>query len=642
MPKENNKMQVDIENLLKQNVNDLLSIKELYSKLEELQEKITQIKYIDNTLVKKLKKEYEKLNKIILDENIQLKLTNDVETINSKLDNDIELINSQLDTKVNYLSPEMFGAKGDGVADDTNALKSLFNSNISDSKIILGKNKIYKSTQKIDCGAINNVEINGNGSQIVFYVNDECINFNIGELNNYKSLTITSPITVNIGDYNISLSSYDVSDVKIGDIAVLKGSVINGYTNAEIIEVTSVSNNVIGFKSFIDEKIDVSSIVFYKSSNNISVKNLQVKSTSPNAITIQFSQCKNLKVENCKVEGNGSRIGFIAQRCLYGEFLNNESINYYDKNIVDNRTGYGFAIEANNFYMLNCHTKNCKHHLTVATKSHKCHNVIFDNFKINANDSDCPVFWALADFHGNAIDCKFINGSISVSKDYKINNKSWYDCAFGIRGKRCSVENCTIIIPNNLENFHCACFYENAIEGGSFKNNTIIGKESKLMVRSSAFTTTEMVTISDFYITGNKGLGDIQIGDLTNTLLLNINILNNKCKGIIKCVGCSQNIIIDKNIIDTTHISDYHIDIQPHYKNLADKTGFNIVVSNNVTNHGEQNGRMVSNNSIAPIQVINNTFYSTGIAQIYKDDTYGELVQTLNNFKYDGSTFEEV
>ena len=58
MTKENNK--VDIVTLKKQNVNDLLSIKEIYTKLEELGEKITKIKYIDNTLVKKLKKEYEK------------------------------------------------------------------------------------------------------------------------------------------------------------------------------------------------------------------------------------------------------------------------------------------------------------------------------------------------------------------------------------------------------------------------------------------------------------------------------------------------------------------------------------------------------------------------------------------------------
>ena len=86
MTKENNKMQVDIDTLKKQNVNDLLSIKELYRNLKETEEKISQIKYIDNTLVKKLKKEYERLKEINFDVDLQIKLTNDIETINSKLD----------------------------------------------------------------------------------------------------------------------------------------------------------------------------------------------------------------------------------------------------------------------------------------------------------------------------------------------------------------------------------------------------------------------------------------------------------------------------------------------------------------------------------------------------------------------------
>ena len=100
-----NKHEMDIDTLKKQNVNDLLSIKEIYSKLEELEEKITQIKYIDNTLVKKIKKEYDNLKKIIIDENVQVKLSNDIKTINSQLDkkinkSDIETVNSQLNTIV--------------------------------------------------------------------------------------------------------------------------------------------------------------------------------------------------------------------------------------------------------------------------------------------------------------------------------------------------------------------------------------------------------------------------------------------------------------------------------------------------------------------------------------------------------------
>ena len=82
-----NSQQVDIENLFKQNVNDLASIKELYRKLKEIEEKISQIKYIDSKLADKLKKDYEKLKRIILDENIQIKLTNDINEIDEQLDN---------------------------------------------------------------------------------------------------------------------------------------------------------------------------------------------------------------------------------------------------------------------------------------------------------------------------------------------------------------------------------------------------------------------------------------------------------------------------------------------------------------------------------------------------------------------------
>ena len=82
-----NTQQVDIENLLKQNELDLCSIKELYRKLEEMEKKISQIKYIDNNLANKLKKDYESLKKVIIDENIQVKLTNDINDIKSRLEN---------------------------------------------------------------------------------------------------------------------------------------------------------------------------------------------------------------------------------------------------------------------------------------------------------------------------------------------------------------------------------------------------------------------------------------------------------------------------------------------------------------------------------------------------------------------------
>ena len=94
-----NKHEIDIETLKKQNVNDLLSIKELYRKLKEVEEKILQIKYIDTSLAYKLKKEYEKLKSVILDENVQAKLYDDIVSIETQLNEKTSQINSQLDIK---------------------------------------------------------------------------------------------------------------------------------------------------------------------------------------------------------------------------------------------------------------------------------------------------------------------------------------------------------------------------------------------------------------------------------------------------------------------------------------------------------------------------------------------------------------
>ena len=60
-----NKHEVDIDTLFKQNELDLCSIKELYRKIEEMEEKIIQIKYINKVLDVKLRKEIESLKDLI-------------------------------------------------------------------------------------------------------------------------------------------------------------------------------------------------------------------------------------------------------------------------------------------------------------------------------------------------------------------------------------------------------------------------------------------------------------------------------------------------------------------------------------------------------------------------------------------------
>ena len=146
MPNENNKMQVDIDTLKKQNVNDLISIKELYSKLKEMENKISQVKYIDSNLANKLKKEYENLKKIILDENIQIKITNDI----NKITKDIEEIKENLTTTMNINRSEILKNNKlqliDGVETETN--NQWYTSSFID--ISDGANIVGNATRKVD------------------------------------------------------------------------------------------------------------------------------------------------------------------------------------------------------------------------------------------------------------------------------------------------------------------------------------------------------------------------------------------------------------------------------------------------------------------------------------------------------------
>lgn len=114
-----NKHEVDIENLFKQNANDLLAIKELYRRIEDIKKKIKQINYIDDSLAYKLKKEYESLKDQILDENVQIEFKNKVLEITNNIN---ELI-SQMETRASkeetksiqqQVNNLVLGAVGDG------------------------------------------------------------------------------------------------------------------------------------------------------------------------------------------------------------------------------------------------------------------------------------------------------------------------------------------------------------------------------------------------------------------------------------------------------------------------------------------------------------------------------------------------
>ena len=219
MAKENskvdiNKHEIDIDTLFKQNVNDLSAIKDLYRKLQEVEERFSQIKYIDSTLAYKLKKEYEKLKKIILDENIQAKLANDIETINEKLTDDIETIYSQQVKLSNNIKT---------VESEVNKRLRFRN-----FKPKFGYNVMWGQTTDTNGGytSKSSIEI-GNDIKL-------CERLHIDEITlalymGYNSNTDSLYSSVNISDVKEAMNSYKDYNVKIKTVKIHFGSITENY-----------------------------------------------------------------------------------------------------------------------------------------------------------------------------------------------------------------------------------------------------------------------------------------------------------------------------------------------------------------------------------------------------------------------------
>ena len=205
MPYDINSQQIDIENLFKQNANDLSSIKELYRKLKDLEEKISQIKYIDSKLTDMLKKDYENLKRIILDENVQVQLSTEITKINAeitKINAEIKKINSSGATGNNSKSFVIVDKNGEG--NYTTIQDAIDN---YDGNPIYVRNGVYEEG-RLECADKNITIIGENKYQTLIknygglYGND-CIYASNGVFSNLSFISeIKNGVTPNIGSQN--------------------------------------------------------------------------------------------------------------------------------------------------------------------------------------------------------------------------------------------------------------------------------------------------------------------------------------------------------------------------------------------------------------------------------------------------------
>ena len=293
-----NKHEVEIDTLFKQNELDLCSIKELYKKLKELEKKITQVKYIDSNLADKLKKDYEKLKRIILDENIQIQLSNRIDELNTQLDN---MINGLSKVATSGLYSDLIGRP------------TKLSEFVNDIEINVDSSYILPIASRTTLGGVkigNNLTIDSNG--VLSAVTNGQSNITISNtLNNYEGNTLNDKMVAMFNDINNNHKNTPM-------IITLPDGVIEITSDLKAIGWTN--------KIFIGN-----SYLYYKNCNAIEFKQCMHCN-----FYIHASSTSNLDIANGNILGliNPSSVASLTKRgykitdCSYNEFKFNNIIGF--------------------------------------------------------------------------------------------------------------------------------------------------------------------------------------------------------------------------------------------------------------------------------------------------------------------------
>lgn len=244
-----------------------------------------------------------------------------VSELNSSISSEVsarQVADTELQNKINllttYVTPEMFGAVGDGVTDDSNAIQSAVNSG---KTVILGRNKTYKITDTILLP--NNANIVGDNTTII---SNAAIAF-------YHTAGVGNPIT-SISLKNITLIC-DNDGIRIND------------TSKNVVD-TSDSQQGYVLKSFFEN-------ICFRGKNNgtaicctkmfdSTIRNCRIELFD---IGVHLYGCDINRVHDCRFDRNNTHIKNI----MIGSF---GSQNLIDHNDIISVNSNGVFIETSDRY----------------------------------------------------------------------------------------------------------------------------------------------------------------------------------------------------------------------------------------------------------------------------------------------------
>jgi len=476
-----------------------------------------------------------------------------------------------------YVTPEQFGAVGDGITDDSPAIQAAINSLITGGVIDFKTNKNYLISDPLLL-TYDNMKLNGNGCN---FISGMRITTDISDTNTFiKTVTTTRSttcaVTADIAVNSRSVTLSNVTNVNIGDIIQINTTKVNsvGLKLGVYQYITNIVGNAVHFGFSVTDGLlvsDITSVVVYKANENISIKDINFRFiTNSGQQGISLQNTFNCKISGLKAYGGGGNFGLVAFSISGVKII---ADNLYADGFLDIPRlayGYGVNVSGHDIYVKNSLFNNCKHGITAGSNDFVSTNITYDGNTTTNGGGTSTI-----DAHSTCYDVNIINNNV-----YGITQTGIW-----LRGKRGVIKNNVIIGSSSTDSSRGITIHEAAKEDivieGNYIRNVDFGikfesageqKTTKILNNDIAdvsygiyFT---QVRFNDLVISDNKiksnsiGIlltegdnGLIQNNDIEYSITVNSNVGINVNKLTVPITGTYTHLYITGNKIKTSNAS---------------------------------------------------------------------------------------
>ena len=445
-----------------------------------------------------------------------------------------------------YITPQMFGAVGDGISDDTQALNDAF---------------VYSAEHNVKCfipkGTYVITPLKNYGDDITFFFD---IKSDLNIEGSGRDETILKVETKN--DYTAVFSTYDsiISNVSIKNLTIeqnpnAENPVVNGknQNRRAVIHATSTCDNFIF--------------------NNIHFKNC----CGTHVIILGNQKSKNVVVSCCLFDYVSVKLNWYDRSAIYmncNNYLVENNTVHGNYDVLGGIELHGYNGTARNNLLKNCYTGI---HISLDYASTKNTAGIFvseNRFENNARGIQIWGNYNDDDAEG-VIGVNIINNKLFVDANEVNNRFDGFDGSNNANIKLCGIElHTSLKFIKDLKIIRNSMLFKGLLEHTTYNPNACFA------ISLCTLGDVDSVIISENYIEGCGGNG-VKLGlskeivtnpDEYSQIFKNITVINNILK------DCGQGIIATAN-------QNYNAYINLNYGNFE-----NVIIENNIlektNNHG--------------------------------------------------------